>query len=306
MGKIAAAFFSLKAWVFSRFPRSWQTGLGDALGVALRTLRFRRKVIRQNLEIAYGDDLAARERLERAAFRHIGNLFLEIFLVLVPGQVMGRFLGRWSELRGQEHWRAALARGKGAIFLSSHVGNWEIMAGTGATHGIDLMIVTKHLKPEWLHRAIERGRARYGVKGTYEPRTMKDILRFLRDGKTIGIVLDQYAGPPLGVRVPFFGRPVGTSSALAALHKRTEAPILPVVNYRLPNGRFVVEIFPALAWISDENSFRELALNTARYAEVVEQHVRAHPEQWLWSHRRFKGDLSPLKPGEWDSARGRH
>src|SRR6185312_635098 len=118
-------------------------------------------------------------------------------------------------------------------FVSSHVGNWEIMSGSGALlGGIDLMIVTKRLKPAWIHRAIERGRIRSGVKGTYEPRPMKDVLRHLSKNGTVGFVMDQYPGPPVGVRVPVFGVPTGTPAAIAALARRTGAPVVPVVNYR--------------------------------------------------------------------------
>jgi KDO2-lipid IV(A) lauroyltransferase len=150
------------------------------------------------------------------------------------------------------------------------------------------MIVTKHLKPEWLHRAIEAGRARCGVQATYEPRTLKDVLAHLKRNGTVGFVLDQYAGPPVGVRVPFFGVPVGTMTAIAMLARRTGAKVVPVVNYREPDGRHVVSIRPALEWIPAKDPSEELAVNTARYAEEMERDIREHPGQWLWIHRRWK------------------
>jgi KDO2-lipid IV(A) lauroyltransferase len=106
--------------------------------------------------------------------------------------------------------------------------------------------------------------------------------------------------------VPFFGVPVGTISAVAVVAKRTGAPVLPVVNYRDPvRGRYVVEIHPPLAWKTHEDPDFEIAQNTAHYSEVLEGHIRQYPEQWLWTHRRFKGDLSPLRENEWSSGRSR-
>lgn len=265
----------------------------------------RANVVRENLAYAYpGEGQAARrDELFRAAYRHLGNLILDISLLLGP---MRRHVERMGELQGVEHWKAARNPGKGVLFLSSHVGNWELMAAIGAIHGgIDIRLVTKHLKPEWLHGAIERARLRCGVRATYEPRTLRDVLADLRKGGTVGFVLDQYAGPPVGVRVPVFGVPVGTSLALAALARRTGAPVLPVVNYRTAEGRQVARIYPALEWIRDDDPQKELALNTARYAAVLEEHIRAHPEQWLWTHRRFKGNLAPLTEGEWSDGRAR-
>ena len=101
------------------------------------------------------------------------------------------------------------------------------------------MIVTKRLKPSWIHEAVERGRSRCHYKATYEPRTMKDVLRHLKSGETVGFVMDQYSGPPVGIRVPVFGVPVGTPAAIATLAKRTGAPVIPVVSYRLEDGRYV-------------------------------------------------------------------
>jgi KDO2-lipid IV(A) lauroyltransferase len=156
-----------------------------------------------------------------------------------------------------------------------------------------------------LHQAIEKGRARCGVTATYEPRTLKDVLGRLKKNGTVGFVLDQYTGPPVGVRVPVFGTPVGTSTAIATLAKRTGAVVLPVINYRTPDGRWKVIIRPAIEWVASEDPAFELAQNTARYASELEKDIYAHPDQWLWIHRRFKGELGPLREGEWNEGRAR-
>ena len=129
----------------------------------------------------------------------------------------------------------------------------------------------------------------------------------LKKQGTVGFVLDQYAGPPVGTRVPVFGIPVGTPSVVAALVKRTGARVLPVVSFREPSGRHRVQIRPAIEWKSEPNQDAqyELGLNTAYYASILEKDIYAHPEQWLWTHRRFKGDLSPLREGEWSEGRTR-
>jgi KDO2-lipid IV(A) lauroyltransferase len=286
--------------------------LGSALGVLLRGTGLRARVIRQNLEFAFPQDGKKREVLFREAYRHLGQLVFEIIALLGP---MKKFVLNHSELRGLENWKKAREAGNGVIFLASHVGNWEIMAATGAVFGgMDLMIVTKHLKPEWLHRAIEKGRAACGVAATYEPRTLRDVLAHLKRGGTVGFVLDQYAGAPVGVRVPVFGIPVGTTSAVATLAKRTGAVVVPVVNYRRPDGRFVTDIRPPLSWLDasgdgveagDDHATWEIATNTAYYAQVLERDIYEHPDQWLWIHRRFKGDLSPLREREWLEGRAR-
>lgn len=306
------------SWIFAR-PLLWiagflyglgpahlRRGMARALAGLLRRLRLRSGVVKENLSLAFPADLERQRSLCEEAYTHLATLSLEILLFFGPRGWMKRFVLRNGRLLGVEHWRAAHEKGKGVLFLSSHVGNWEIMAATGALRGgMDLMIVTKHLKPEWLHRLIERGRRECGVSGTYEPRTLKDVLGHLKRGGTVGFVLDQYTGPPVGMRVPVFGVPVGTSSAIATLARRTGATVLPVVNYRSPDGAHVTDIRPPLDWIRNEDASRELGINTAKYAAETERDIYAHPGQWLWIHRRFKGDLGPLRPDEWAEGRAR-
>ncbi len=294
---------------YSSLPSSFRGLVASLLGALLLFLAPRRPVVRENLKIAFPGEtheaVRFRSHLERAAYRHLVSLALEISMLFGPRGLLFRWVKRHEKVQGFENWEAAQALGKGVLFLSSHVGNWEVMAAIGGTHQIDLMLVTKRLKPDWFHRGMERGRRGCGVKGTYEPRTFRDVLGHLKARGTVGVVLDQYAGPPVGVRVPLFGVPVGTHTVLAVLAKRTGAPVVPVLNYRLPDGQHLVRVEPSLPWISHENPQEEIALNTAQYVQVIERHVRECPEQWLWTHRRFKGDRSPLRAEEWRQGRAR-
>lgn len=287
------------AFVYRWSPRFVQRALGRSLGWLLRVGGYRRRVVEFNLRQALGDASPSRVAF---AYRSFGELTCELLLLLGG---LKRFTQKYVRLRGFENWDRAHREGRGVIFLSSHVGNWEFMSAGGAQSGMDLMIVTKHLKPEWLHKRIEKVRKHAGYLGTYEPRTLREGYGHLRSGKTLGFVLDQYAGPPVGIRVPFLGLPVGTPAVVAVLAKRSGAAVVPVVNYRTPEGTHEIRIEPPLEWIVDENPDREIARNTAAYARRVEQHVREFPEQWLWVHRRFKGDLTPLLENEWTQPRPR-
>jgi len=132
-----------------------------------------------------------------------------------------------------------------------------------------------------------------GVNGTYEPRTIRDVLRELKSNRAVGLVLDQYAGPPIGVRVPLFGVPVGTANTVAVMAKRTGAPVLMVVNFRNSDGSYTVDIRPPLELSlgsegAGEAGPEQLARATAKCVAVIERDIYAHPEQWLWVHRRWR------------------
>lgn len=290
--------------IYLKLPRKIQLFCGWCLGRFLFVFGIRNSVILQNLEIAYpgkdSENKALRKSLFQSAYTHLGQLSLDILGLMGP---FSQWIQKHTHIDGIEKVFQCLSEKRPAIFLSSHVGNWEVMAAAGALKGLPLMIVTKHLKPQWLHQEIEQGRKKCGVLAAYEPKTMRRIISHLKSGQIIGFVLDQYSGPPVGVRVPFFGVPVGTGTALATLAKRMNAVVYPVVNFRDQQGNYQIQIEDQLEWITHEDPRRELALNTAHYTSVLEKHVRTHPEQWLWTHRRFKGDLTPLKQEEWSSAR---
>jgi len=295
MARIIILFLRIFSFVFFLQPRKVQLFWGNSLGSLLFFLKFRAKVI--------PGELQRQEKYFRASYQSLGNLILEILMLFGS---MRRFVLSRVDFIGKEHADQVLKEGKGFFFLSSHLGNWEVMAAAGGLIGkFDLMLVTKRLKPEWLHQAITQWRLECQVKATYEPKTVKDILTHLKKNGAVGFVLDQFAGAPIGVRVPLFGVPVGTPLALATLVKRTGTPVLPVQNYRKSDGRWAVVISPPKPWIEHPDSHYELALNTAEYVSVLESHIRENPEQWLWTHRRFKGDLSPLKENEWSIPRVR-
>jgi len=307
MGQIVIWILKGIATIFGYLPRKVQLTLGWCLGSVLCLCRYRHAVVQQNLKIVFSDRQYPSpqdpKKFLSKTYTHFGNLILEVLMVLGP---LKRFVEKYVDVAGYENFENAQKLGKGLIFLSSHVGNWEVMAATGGVlKKMDLMLVTKHLSPEWLHQAIEQGRLRCQVRATYEPRTLRDVLSHLKKGGTVGFVMDQYVGPPVGIRVPFFGKNVGTALVVAAIAKRTGAPVLPVENFRTPDGRWTVAVNPPVAWKEDPDSHLELALNTAQYSSVIEKHILSHPDQWLWVHRRFKGDLSPLRDGEWSEPRTR-
>lgn len=303
--KLYRLILQAMAWTYFCAPRLLQRLMGWCAGRLFLLLKYRRSVLVGNLELAYPGDSAAQVAFRRDTMRqnyaHMGHLFLEIMMHFGP---MRRFVERRVRLVGVEHWREAHAQGRGVILLGSHMGNWEVMsAAICVLEPTRSMMVTKHLKPEWLHRCLEESRTGCGIRAVYEPKLWSKVLANLQDSGTVGYVLDQYAGHPIGVRVPYFGVPVGTNSAVAAYIRESGAQLVPITNYRLDNGDFVVELLPPVAWISDPHPQRELALNTAQYVGVIEETVRRRPEQWLWTHRRFKGDLSPLREADWTAFR---
>ncbi|MFA6030496.1 MAG: hypothetical protein WC969_11630 [Elusimicrobiota bacterium] len=263
--------------------------VGRLLGrFLLATRLFRHGIARENIRRCLPElGPAQREELLRRNFEHYGILTLEFlhFFTPIAGHYR-RYIAGKSRLEGLENWDRARARGKGVLFVSLHMGFWEAVGGYAALGtGRPVTAVTKIVKPPWLHRRVTDGRLSLGVGAAFHPGSIPAILRALRRNEAVAFMNDQYARPPMGIPIPFFGVEVHTLGAVATIAQRTGAAILPGWGWRDENGVMQVRIEPALEFGED---LKDPVKVTTAIAARVERWVRAHPEQWLWLHRRFK------------------
>lgn len=267
-------------------PRPLELALGRALGRAgLAVDRKRRRIAHDNIRRCLPElGPEGWARVLRQNYEHYGILFLELTHMFspIPGHWRAYAL-RVARVEGLDNWRKAHDKGNGALFCSGHFANWELMAARGAMAGIPITMTTRHLKPEWLHKWMEKTRLSTGVRCVYQPRTMPGVLRALRAGESVGFVLDQYMPPPMGEPMRFFGVTVDTLAAIAPLARRTGAAIVPARQVRDADGTLRVLIEPEFAQTGDTPGE-----DNQRLADLVERWIRLEPSQWLWVHRRFK------------------
>jgi KDO2-lipid IV(A) lauroyltransferase len=249
-------------------------------------LPYRRRVIRENLAVAFPDlTPAERGRLARAACRHLVLALLEF--LRIPRYV-DRGIGEVAEIRGIEHAERAFALGKGVVCVTGHLGSFEVGAAAIAQHLGEgqVCLVVKSFPPgvEELVTAIRR-RAGLGLLGARG--SMRGILKALREGRGVVFVLDQNATRRQGVFVDFFGHPACTMSALALVAMKTGAPVVPVAIFR-EGRRHVVQVFPVISLEQRETREAALIANTQKFTRFIEEAIRRHPEQWLWTHKRWR------------------
>ena len=120
--------------------------------------------------------------------------------------------------------------------------------------------------------------------------SLNQVCDALTEGHAVVFVLDQHASLSNrdGLAVEFFGKKAGTYRSLATLARYTSVPVVPAAGYRLPNGNHVLEFYEPLLWEVDENQQEALYKNTLRYNQALERIILAHPEQWMWLHKRWK------------------
>jgi KDO2-lipid IV(A) lauroyltransferase len=259
-------------------------GIGRAAGVVLRR---RRRISLTNLRVVFPElDEAARLAIYRAGMLEFGRNAVEWARLprLTPEALRERV-----EIVGLEHLRAALARGHGVFAVTAHYGNWELLPATMHASAPDtrVVVVGRALRNAALYRMIVARREQGG--GALLPQDARPILRALRDGKTVGVLLDQYTTQRRGgVLVPFLGLRAWTNAGPALLALRTGAALVPAHVHPLGGGRHRLVFEAAIEPARTGDRDADVAETVARVNAALSAFIRAEPAPWLWSHRRFR------------------
>lgn len=262
------------------FPIGWAKGLGALFGDVVHFVAAgERKKALASLERAY-PNLPVRERraLARACFRHLARMLFELAAArqLTEAQV------RWPA-PDRAVLDAALARGKGVVFVSGHVGNWELLARWVSLAGYPCQTIAKETSDPRTTKLIEDFRASSKLKSIWRDRdgVAKAMLGALKAGEILGMLIDQDTDVQ-SVWVPFFGHRAKTPRAAADLALRTGAAIVLGFCTRAADGGYTL----AMRELPADGRDAE-ALTAAMTAEI-ERVVRADPTQWVWMHQRWK------------------
>lgn len=267
-------------------PARWASGLGAVLGGWGYALAGgERKKALESLAVAFPSLSEAEcEALARECFVHLGRMVLELVCV----DQLDRRLGEWVEWPAED--RAvldrALAAKKGVVFVSGHVGSWELLARTVSLAGYPCQTIAKETSDPRTTRLIERFRESSKLKSIWRGKdgAAKAMLRALKSGEILGLLIDQDTDVQ-SLWVPFFGKPAKTPRAAADLALRTGAKVVLGFCQRR-DGKYRLSMREVSAeGLEGEEGARVL---TERLSAGIEAAVRDAPEQWVWMHRRWK------------------
>lgn len=258
-------------------------GLG---GLVWRRRLYRAAIVRENLRHALGatHDEAARDAVAAGFFRHLGLNLMEFLLL---GRLSPARIRDWVDLVGLEHYRAAAAAGRGVLVVTGHFGNWELLAARLGAEGIPVTFLGKSQSNPQVDRLLADARARAGVRVIRSGGPLKEMVAALRRGEAIGLAADQDAGPE-GCFVPFLGRQASFYRGAAYFSWKLGAPVISAVIFRLPDGRHRLELGPSYEPEAGWDEATAVARLTEIFAQRLEAAVRRAPEQYFWTHRRWK------------------
>ncbi|HKD68207.1 MAG TPA: lysophospholipid acyltransferase family protein [Candidatus Binataceae bacterium] len=276
--------------LLSLFPDFVLYALGVLGGLLAYRLDSRHAAIGlRNLEIAYPElPAASHRRILRDSYLNLGRSGAEYIRL---GGFFYRRLLRKVRYEGIEVWDEARRRypGRGILILTAHFGNFELLPAAHAMHGYQISLVhhTQRFLPGDALMTFVRERA--GVEIIRKHAAARAVLRALRDGEMIGIPFDQNAKRSEALFVPFFGELAATSSGLARLARMSGAAVVPVFIVRDPNRRtHRIVIEPELSLQHTADAEADILENTRQFVDAIERRVRSHPDQFLWTHRRYR------------------
>jgi KDO2-lipid IV(A) lauroyltransferase len=271
-------------------PRPAAVRAGLALGRAAYALAggLRRTGLR-NLELAFPEmDARERERILRGTFHSLGRQLGEVsqFPRATPER-----LREVAEYDGEDVKLLDVARerGRGVIFLTSHLGAWEMLCFAHSALYEPLSFLVRPIDNPRIDRMVESLRTRFGNRPIDKGAAARTALKLLRQGGTLGVLADLNTQEREGVFVPFFGHLACTTAGVATLALRTDATVIPVcAPWDERRQKFVFRGGPVIELVRTGDDRRDVEINTANFTAAIERHVRAFPDQWLWIHKRWK------------------
>ncbi|HUO51814.1 MAG TPA: lysophospholipid acyltransferase family protein [Gemmatimonadaceae bacterium] len=281
-------------WGFALLPWRWAVAAGGALGSLGYLLGIRRTVVERQIAAAF-PGLAPREvaRIARASYANLGKVAIEAALLSRLGAP--EILALFDEVSGWDAVERARAGGKGIVFLTGHLGNWELAGAFVAAHGIAFDAVARRMGNPLFDAYLTRTRRRLGMNIVPDAEAVRRVPRTLRAGGSAAFLADQSGLNLASTYVPFFGRPAKTPRGPAVFALRYDAPVILGIATHLPHARFRMTFEP-VEFARTGDLDRDTDALLAAYSRALEKHVRAVPEQYFWQHRRWKWQPAGTPP----------
>ncbi len=251
--------------------------------------RKRRTIASENLRNAYGDDLSDRqiEKVIRGLYRHLASIGIDF--VKLPRIVNSSNWQDYFEVEGLEFAKKAREEGKGIIFVTGHVGNWEVLGcAMQFLFHQPVHSIAKHMENPFTDRFFTKLREDGGQKIIFTENASREIIRVLKHNKLLGILVDQNAKEN-SIFVDFFGQKAATTRSAATLSLKMGAPIIMLFARRIAGRyKFKISVSKPIEIEKTGNLEKDVFNLTQLYTRIIESHIRENPHEWLWIHRRWK------------------
>jgi KDO2-lipid IV(A) lauroyltransferase len=251
--------------------------------------RKRRELTILNLSRAYPDKSADEiEALSKKVYTELSKTVSEILLMFVERfDIDSAVVNKEETITTLERLRHNSP--KGIIAMTAHFSNWEILAHFLAKHGLPMLVIGREGNNKLIEDRITTPfRQKYGNDTAFKKGSMMTMVKRLKKGGNVGILIDQKSGEQGSVKVPFFGEPAETTLSIATLKEKLDPLVVPFFIARVGEGQYRIIIEDPIEYEGEEEGEAKLEKMTQQYNEVMESVIRQYPEQWFWMHNRWR------------------
>ena len=272
--------------LFSILPLGLSIRVGAAIGKLGIFVPKLRRTGQRNLELAFPDlDENERARLLRGCFESLGRL-LGVFSHFRDST---ENLKKKISCNGLEHVEKAAREGRGVILYTGHLGAWELSSYAPSLYGYRFSFLVRRIDNPKIEALVEEFRTARGNRTIDKRLAAREMLRILKNGETLGILVDLNALDREAMFVDFFGVKAATTFVVAKLALRTGAPVIPGFSpWNEELQKFTMQFVEPLVFERTGNEEEDTRRATQLLTNVVEDWIRRYPDQWLWIHRRWK------------------
>ncbi len=260
--------------------------------------RERGKTIR-HLTKAFSKEKSPEEifTIARGTFLNLGRNFAEL---LIWESLTFDELKKRITCSGIEYAWDALNAKKGAVVLTAHCGNFELIPPYFAARGHCGTMVARAFRDDRINNILVRMRKSKGCKVLDRDESARGIFRALKENRLLGILADQDIRKIEGIFVDFFGHQAYTPIAPIIIAQTSKSPFIPMLINRDPSCKYRhhIQVYPPIELTGSKKDLNDLKENTQKWSTLVENHIRAYPDQWVWMHNRWKTTPEKLKRGE--------
>ena len=189
---------------------------------------------------------------------------------------------------GHENFLEGQRRGKGVLYLTGHIGAWELSSFAHALYGFPLHYMARRIDNPRIDGLVNGYRCMSGNQPIFKNESARVMLKVLREAGTIGVLADQNTMPQEAAFVDFFGKMAGTTTGIARVALHTDAAVVP--GYAIwdeASGKYRLRFEPPVELIRTGDTERDVFENTQKFTKVIEEIIRKNPEQWVWVHGRW-------------------
>lgn len=257
----------------------------------------RKNLAIENIKICLNVDEKKAAEIAKISTVNLGEIFMEV----LNFPKLKNFMKDYVKIIGLEYLtnyiNSSEREGRGAVIMTCHGDNWELMGGAFAQNGIPLVGVAKKQKSSGADKFINEYRTLIGMHITYKS-DVREMYKMMDEGHFIGLIMDQDVGRHDGVVVKFFNRATNFVTGAASMSRFKKIPIFPAFMHRNFDGTHTLEIFPPLTVERTKDKRADVYNMTQTLANLIEEHVKKYPAEWFWLHDRWKSMRVDYNPEE--------